>query len=240
MKTDRRGLLRKEGLLLLYSPLSWAVLVFFTVAVNLVFFLVQKDIISRLNDISLYFTNIPVILLVILPVLTMGAWNRERKRGTDRILFAGGIPTFIQLAVKTAAASLYLLVMIILILPVPFLLAAAWNKPPGEIFVFSAAVFLSGIFVYTAGLFFSALTGSQAGSYFLTILYLLFIFFVPVKIPFVRPSSWPPVYLNTARHLDYFFMGVMSFPDIIYFLTGSLVSLLAASAVINRQRRKKL
>lgn len=183
------------------------------------------------------------VLLFMVPLLTMGVYAEERKRGTMELLMTSPVTEW-QIVIGKYLASLTVAALM-LVLTLPFhLLLAKYSEPsfPWRIlwssylglFLFSAA--LAGI-----GTFISSLTENQiiaAVSSFAVSLLLLVIDFA---VGGGGSSTFGEIlqYLSIRRHYDDFARGVVDTTSIVFYLSLTALGIFLTLQSLNSMRWRR-
>ena len=167
------------------------------------------------------------ILLFIIPMLTMGAYAEERRRGTMELLMTSPITDLeIVLGKYLAALALFLIMLFPAALQMVILFKASDPVPPWRLLVCGyMGVMLLGGALLALGQFISSLTESQIIAGIWTFLLFLMLWVVDFV---VRGSSGSVVgdvgqYLSILKHLNDFIRGVVDSSNLIYYF--SLIAL---------------
>jgi len=238
------------------SPIAYAVLVIFLFLMGLFFFgnlaeLVQYSMMqAQLGqsgqplDVPAYimrslFSTTSVILLFLIPMLTMGLFSEEKKRGTIELLLTTPVGNFQAMIGKYLASLTFLLTLFVssmLTISALFVYSQPALKP---ILSGYLGLFLYGAALLALGLFISTLTESQIVAVVVTfgislVLWLISIF---------GSSSTGAIkdvinYLSVISHLDDFIKGVIDTSHVIYYVTFTFVGLFLAYRSLESTRWK--
>jgi len=172
-----------------------------------------------------FFGLISTLLLFVTPMLTMGVYAEERKRGTMELLMTSPV-TELQIVIGKFLASFSLLVVMLLptVLYVVFMYLHSDPMPPWRImFAGYLGALLLGGSLMALGTFISSLTENQLIAAVLT-----FAAFLAVWVMDVGHSlggGWGTVfsYLSIIRHYEDFTQGVIDTSSLVYY--GSFIFL---------------
>jgi ABC-2 type transport system permease protein len=166
------------------------------------------------------------LLLFFLPMLTMGVYSEERKRGTIELLMTSPI-TDAQIVFGKFLASLTLFA--IMLVPTAgyqiFMLFRSDPAPPWKILLAGyIGLFLLGASLLAIGSFLSSLTENQIVSAVLTFSVFLLLWVIDFGGGGGGTSSGSVLqYLSVIRHYDDFTRGVVDTSALVYY--GSLIFL---------------
>ena len=166
------------------------------------------------------------ILLFITPMLTMGTYAEERRRGTMELLMTSPLTDLEIVGGKyLASIALFLVMLLPTMVQMAILFKGSDPVPPWRLmFCGYLGVFLLGASLLALGQFLSSLTESQIVAGIWTFLVFLMLW----VLDFIVRSSSGTIgdvaqYLSILRHLNDFFRGVIDSSNLIYYL--SLITL---------------
>lgn len=182
-----------------------------------------------------FFSWLPILFIVFLPSVTMGAWAEEKKSGTSELLFT--LPTNDAQIVlgKFLSALFFLCFVLAFTLPLPVTMAFLGKLDFGQVMGSYFGILFLGASYLALGLFVSSLTKNQIVAFLVTVL-LLFLSYI-LAAPIVTntlPRLLIPVFqfISFSTHFESMSRGVVDSRDVIYFLSttglflyGNLISL---------------
>jgi ABC-2 type transport system permease protein len=185
------------------------------------------------------FGTIGVILLFMIPMLTMGLFSEEKKRGTIELLLTTPVGNFQAMIGKYLASLTFLLILIVsswcTISPLFIYGQPDW-KP---ILSGYLGMLLYGAALLALGLFISTLTENQIVAVILTFGVGLALWLVPAYLTSSTGISKSVVdYLSIINHLDDFIKGVIDTSHVVYYLTFTFVGLFLAYRSLESMRWK--
>jgi ABC-2 type transport system permease protein len=185
------------------------------------------------------FGTIRVILLFMIPMLTMGLFSEEKKRGTIELLLTTPVGNFQAMMGKYLAGLTFLLMLIVsswLTISPLFIYGQPDWKP---ILSGYLGIFLYGAAFLALGLFISTLTENQIVAVILTFGVALAFWLIPALISSSAGVSRNVVdYLSIVNHLDDFIKGVVDTSHVIYYITFAFVGLFLAYRSLESMRWK--
>jgi ABC-2 type transport system permease protein len=174
-----------------------------------------------------FLSTMSVILLFIMPMLTMGLFSEEKKRGTIELLLTSPI-TDLQVVLGKFFAAGTFFVILLLSTWVP-MAALYWFGDPasGPILTAYLGLLLYGLAIVAIGLFISTLTENQIIAAVLSFGTIMVLWLVDVVANSAESPAGKGVltYLSILSHLDDFMKGVLSTSHIIFYLSLMLVGL---------------
>src|SRR2546421_284950 len=174
-----------------------------------------------------FLSTMSVILLFIMPMLTMGLFSEEKKRGTIELLLTAPITDLqVVLGKFFAAGSFY--VILLLTTWVPTSLLYIYGSPASApILTAYLGLLLYGLTIVAIGLFISTLTENQIIAAVLSFGTIMVLWLVDVMANNAEApaSKGLLTYLSILSHLDDFMKGVLSTSHIIFYLSLILVAL---------------
>jgi ABC-2 type transport system permease protein len=238
------------------SPIAYAVLTVFLLISGLFFFgrlievvqytMTQAQMGQGMQPIDVpaivtqtLFQTDTVILLFVIPMLTMGLFSEEKKRGTIELLLTTPVGHFQAMIGKYLASLTFLLILFlsggITISPLFIYGQPDW-KP---ILSGYLGLFLFGAALLALGLFISTLTENQIVAVILTFGAILVLWLSSVFSTSASGVTKNVIdYLSVTRHLDDFIKGVIDTSHIIYYVTFAFVGLFLAYRSLESMRWK--
>ncbi|MGA8073444.1 MAG: ABC transporter permease subunit [Candidatus Acidiferrales bacterium] len=169
-----------------------------------------------------FFGILSSILLFLTPMLTMGVYAEERKRGTIELLMTSPITDF-EIVLGKFLASLSLLV--ILLLPTAvysiFMFLHSEPAPPWKVLVCAyLGALLLGSVLLALGSLFSSLTENQIIAAVLTFGVFLILWVIEFGSRNTSSGIGAVVqYLSVVRHYDDFTRGVLDSGNVVFYLS---------------------
>ena len=172
------------------------------------------------------FNWVSFILMLILPMITMALFSKEKERGTIELLLTAPVTDLQVVLGKFLAACTFYLILIGTTLLHLVVLFTFSEPAKGPIFSAYLGIVLYGFALLAIGMFISTLTESQIVSVILTFTVIMLLWLVDA---FTRGSSSglakAASYLSILEHLNDFLAGVVSTSHIIFYLSLMLVGL---------------
>lgn len=174
-----------------------------------------------------FLSTMSVILLFIMPMLTMGLFSEEKKRGTIELLLTAPLTDLQVVPGKFLAAGTFFLILL-LSTCVPMAVLYVYGTPAsGPILTAYLGLLLYGLAIIAIGLFISTLTENQIIAAVLSFGAIMVLWLVDVM---AQNSESPTskgllTYLSILSHLDDFMKGVLSTSNIVFYLSLMLVAL---------------
>jgi ABC-2 type transport system permease protein len=235
---------KKEMRLYFGSPVAYVVFTFFLLISGWFFsqiFLFYRDASMRSfmqpqlggqnlnvieNVMRPLFTNMSVVLLFFIPMLTMRLFAEERKAGTFELLLTYPVRDGEVLAGKYLAALALYVLLLVLTLLYPGLVAYFTRVEWGPILSGYLGLVLTGAVFLAVGVLVSSLTENQIVAGFGTFGVLLGFWIVGWGAEFAGGNMRTVLqYLSIGDHLDGFTRGLVDTKDLIYYLTGIALAL---------------
>ncbi len=231
-----KAIFKKEFRSYFCSPLGYVFISVFALVTALFFFI--YNLINGIGDTSYLFSNISLLLVLIIPVLTMRSFSEEKSRKTDQLLYTCPIKVSEIVLGKTFAAysvfAMALAVTLIYPLIISIYTEVAWSVMFGNYIGF----FLMGAVFISVGIFISSLTEnlllSAVGTFgCLFVIYLADWISSSLKSPVL--SAVVNAVSVTARYAD-FSVGIINIPHVIYYV--SAIAILVTLTVFNIEKRR--
>jgi ABC-2 type transport system permease protein len=235
--------LRKEMRLYFGSPVAYVVFTFFLLISGWFFsqiFLFYSDASMRSfmqpqfgqnlnvteNVMRPLFTNMSVVLLFFIPMLTMRLFAEEKKAGTMELLLTYPVRDGEILAGKfLAAGGLYLLLLVLTLL-YPGLVGYFTRVEWGPILTGYLGLLLVGGTFLAIGLLISSLTENQIVAGFGSFGVLLAFWVIGWGAEFAAGNLRTLLqYLSITDHMDGFSRGIIDTKDLVYYLSAIALAL---------------
>jgi ABC-2 type transport system permease protein len=242
------------------SPLAYAIAGIFWFLAGLFFILILQDILQYVAglDIQGQQYNVPVppidvpyefvrafldrmgwLLLFILPILSMGLYAEERKRGTLELLATSPITNWAVAIGKLLGVLTFFatLVMPMLIFEAIALSAASPPTPLGIILLGHLALILLAGAILSIGMFISSLTDSTILSAVLTFAVILLLLFVDLIAKNIRgPVGEALGHLSLLKHYNSLIQGIFDTSSLILFASYIILGIFLTAQSIDALR----
>jgi ABC-2 type transport system permease protein len=237
------------------SPIAYVVLTIFLLLFGIFFFIyfawgTEVSMMSQMGQGSqphdvpakiaqLVFGVMRTILLFVVPMLTMGLFSEEKKRGTIELLLTTPVGHLSAIIGKYLASLTILIILFAascITFSVLFFSQPDWKPILAGYF----GMLLYGAALLALGLFISTLTENQIIAVFLTFgVSLVFLLVNSFSSLFVSGTVREVInYLSIIDHLEDFTIGVINTSHIIYYVTFAFVGLFLAYRSLESMRWK--
>jgi ABC-2 type transport system permease protein len=223
------------------SPIAYVVLTVFTFLSGFFFFAILANVVqntmmqqgpqSQPVDVPgivtrSVFGTLSVIFLFMIPMLTMGLFAEEKRRGTMELLLTTPVSNVQALIGKYVASLTFLLIMVLLsaltISPLFIYGSPDWKPIMGGYL----GLFIYGAALLALGLFISTLTENQIVSAAITFGVILVLWLIEAFSSGAQGVAKDVLtYLSVIGHLDDFIKGVIDTTHVIFYLTFAFVGL---------------
>jgi ABC-2 type transport system permease protein len=247
---------KKEMRLYFTSPVAYVVLTIFLVIAGYFFhsifaFFSLASMQSAMNpamgrDLNVtdnvmrpLFSNISVILLLLMPLVTMRLFAEERRSGTIELLLTYPVRDGAVLIGKYLAALALYALMLTLTLLYPAMLAYFARVEWGPLVTGYLGLLLMGSSFLAVGVFASSLTENQIVAS-MTTFGVLLIFWVIGWSADYAGGPWGKLltHLSILEHYDSFAKGVLDTKDVIYYLNFTILALFLTLRSLEARRWK--
>jgi ABC-2 type transport system permease protein len=217
-----------------YSLLSW----FHTQSMQMARYpqYLQQVNINQMVYVPL-FSNISIILLLMIPLLTMRLFAEEMKIKTDELLFTSPISVY-QVILGKYLASLFVLIIMLLLAGIPSVFAFIYGNPElSPLLSGYLGLFLLGAAFMAVGIFFSSITENQIVAAVLTFGALL-LFWVLNWASYSSGGIWRSVlnYVSFFQHFGNMTQGILDTSDVVYYMSFIFFGLFLTHSVIQSRR----
>jgi ABC-2 type transport system permease protein len=247
---------KKEMRLYFTSPVAWVVMTIFLFIAGYFFysifaFYTMASMQSAMNpqmgrDLNVtdsvlrpLFSNMSVILLLLMPLMTMRLFAEERRSGTIELLLTYPVRDGAVLLAKYLAALALYALMIALTLLYPGIVVYFTRLEWGPLLTGYLGLLLMGATFLAVGIFASSLTENQIVASITTFGILLFLWVVGWSAEYVG-GPWGRVlsHLSLLDHFDAFARGVLDTKDVIYYVDVTVVALFLTLRSLEARRWK--
>lgn len=234
--TNIRAILKKELRSYFYSPIAYVVITIFMALSGYFFYsgfawfsLVSFQSLSNpyqsaalnLTDMVLnpLFSNMGIILLLIMPLLTMRLFSEEKKTGTIELLLTYPIKDSEALLGKFFACFIIYILMLVLSFLYPVLMILYGRLEWGPLVSGYLGLLLMGSAYISLGILASSLTENQIVSAVLSFGALLFFWVIGWSSEFAGKTMGKILpKLSLTEHFNSFSKGLIETQDVVYYL----------------------
>lgn len=219
------------------SPIGYVFIGAFLAVMNL--FFLFGNILNASSDLSDIFSNMMIVLMFLVPLLTMRLLSEEYKSKTDQLLLTAPVSVWEIVLGKFLSAMTVLGFALLSTLPWVVVVAIfgvpAWHAIIGS---YIAMIFAGSTFI-AMGIFISALTESQVIAAVLSFalfmgIYILNMISSAVSVPFIKSIiSWFSIF----SRFESFTKGLFSFGDVVYFISYAGVFLFLTTCVVSKRKQ---
>jgi len=226
------------------SPVGYIfMMVFVTISVGLY---ITSFFAFPMADMRPYFDNLPLLLCVFMPAVTMRIWAEERKENTWEMLLTFPMEARELVLGKFFAALIFFALTLLSTVTVPVMLMSLGNPDMGAIFGGYLGTLLLGAFFLALGIFFSGFFKDQIVAFTVTLLTCFSFFLVGTNFIAAYIDDRVPGLgsllsdlLGLFGHYSPFTRGVVDIADVFYFLVWTVVFLALNILFIDGRNRPK-
>ncbi|MBX3176019.1 MAG: Gldg family protein [Candidatus Hydrogenedentes bacterium] len=226
------------------SPVGYIfMMVFVTISVGLY---ITSFFAFPVADMRPYFDNLPILLCVFMPAVTMRIWAEERKENTWEMLLTFPMEARELVLGKFLAALIFFGLTLLSTVTVPVMLMSLGEPDTGAIFTGYFGTLLLGAFFLALGILFSGFFKDQIVAFAVTLLtcfgfFLIGTNFIAAYIDDRIPGlgSLLSDLLGLFGHYGAFTRGVIDLADVVYFLVWTAVFLVLNVMYIDGRNRPK-
>ena len=183
-------------------------------------------------DMRNFFGNLPILLCVFIPAVTMRVWAEERKENTWEMLLTFPMRAWELALGKFLATFAFFVATLAATLTVPIMLARLGNPDNGAVLGGYIGTCLLGAFFLSIGIFVSGFCKDQIVAFVVTLLVCFAIFllgtdFVASYIDgvFPRLGTILSTAVGVVSHYTAFTRGVIEITDVLYFVVWTALFL---------------
>ena len=184
------------------------------------------------------FYSLDFVLMFLLPILTMRLFAEERKLQTLELLLTSPVGINELISAKYMSVLFIYLGLLSLTSLTPVLLSLYSSFDWNPILTGYVALALQGSFFLACGLLASAMTQNQVIAAFLSFGMILLIWLLGGLGSLLGDTTIGTVlsYLSFSQHYDRLVRGLLEAKDIIYYLSGIVLTLFIAHRVVDSHR----
>jgi len=224
------------------SPVGYIfMMVFVTISVGLY---ITSFFTFPVADMRPYFDNLPLLLCVFIPAVTMRMWAEERKENTWEMLLTFPMQAWQLVLGKFFAALIFFALTLAATVTVPAMLFSLGSPDTGAVISGYFGTLLLGAFFLALGIFFSGFFKDQIVAFVVTLLtcFLFFLLgtnFIASYIDDRLPGlgSLLAELLGLFSHFSAFTRGVIDLADVLYFVAWTVLFLVLNVQYIDGRNR---
>lgn len=226
------------------SPIGYIfMMVFITISVGLY---ITSFFVFPVADMRPYFENLPLLLCVFIPAVTMRIWAEERKENTWEMLLTFPMQAWELVMGKFFAALVFYVITLAATFTVPAMLFSLGSPDPGMILGGYLGTLLMGAFFLSLGILFSGFFKDQIVAFVVTLLtclgfFLLGTSFISAYIDgrVAGLGSLLSDLMGVFTHYTPFVRGVVDVADLAFFLAWIAIFLALNVLFIDGRNRPR-
>lgn len=219
------------------SPVAYIFLAVFYVITG--YYFCMANLYSATTDMSMAFTNVFVVMMILLPLLTMRLFSEEKKQKTEQCLLTAPVNLFDIVMGKFFACSTVFVIAMAVYIPciaVLYKLAGviSWASVIGNMI----GLLLLGMSFISIGVFCSVLTENQIVSAIISFLAILLLYMIDVFASAVSNTVIKSVMVSLGFYTRYveFTQGILSINSIVFFISVIFVFNFLTVRVLEKRR----
>ncbi len=194
-------------------------------------------------DLWLFFKNLPLLFIFMVPGVAMRLWAEERRSGSIELLMS--LPITVSQAVigKFAAAWGFIGIGLLLTFPMPLTVSYLGNPDVGLILLGYLGSFLMAGGFLAIGCFFSAITKSQIISFILSVVACAVLVYAGLPSTLNYLSTFLPHGMLEAveavsfqTHIEPMLKGILDMKDVLYFLVLTTGWILGCCIILDERK----
>jgi ABC-2 type transport system permease protein len=197
----------------------------------------------RQADLQMFFRNLPLLFVFMVPCVAMRLWAEERKSGSIELLLSLPITITQAMLGKFFAAWLFLSIALLLTITMPVTVIYLGDPDVGLMIVgYIGAILMAGGFL-AVGCFFSAITRNQVVSFILSVAALAVLVYagMPTTVNYLGDFLPGPFVaavegISILTHFEAIGKGLVEAKDLAYFVLLIIGWLTAGIVVLNERK----
>ena len=218
-----KAIIKKELRLYFSTPVAYVFTAVFLCVSAILFTIFNLKMTN--SSISVIFSFLPYLFVIMIPILTMRLMAEERALKTDQLLLTAPISVASIVCGKLVAAALVFCISIALMIIYPIILSIYSSVQWGLVLTNYIGFFLMGTSFIAIGIFVSSLTENQLISAIVTIAVLFVSFLASYTIDPIGVSLVDAILgaVSVPKHFDNFFIGVLDISSVVYYLSVTAI-----------------
>lgn len=242
------AILKREIKSYFNSPLGYIILAVFTVISSIIFVIYNAGYnpfssafssVLQKNDLTVLYSTLVSILLIVVPLLTMKLLSEEKKLKTDQLLITSPIGVFdIVLGKYLSAVFMYAVSLSVTIIFWVISAANSVSFDVGVAFCSFVAVLLVGMVFIAIGTFISSLTESQLIAALGTFAIMLLMMLLPSVVNRFSNGVVTAIVsaISVYERYNNFTNGLFDLPAFIYYISLIAAFLFFTARIIEKRR----
>ena len=218
------------------SPIGYVVLAAFLLFCN--FFFYSTNVQGGASSLSYVFSNMLLILVFLIPLVTMRLMSEEMKQRTDQMLLTAPVRVVDIVVGKYLAAMMVFVIALAGTFTWPLIVTMFGDPAVYEIIGNYVAMALLISCLVSVGIFISSLTESQIIAAILSFIVMIALFMFSSIASAVDNVVVSAVlnWLSVFSRYSGFTAGVFSLADVVYYISVTVVFLFLTTRVIEKKR----
>ncbi len=202
------------------------------------YFFAVSNLLPKSPDLGEVLSNMLMMFLFLIPILTMRLLSEEKNSRTDQLLLTAPVSVrSIVLGKFAAACAMYLITLAVTLLYL-FVIGMHGTPDYAKIFCNYLGFVLLGFAFISVGLFVSSLTQNQSSAAIGTFAALMLLYAMDWSQSVIHSKVLLAILdcINVTKWYAEFGLGVLSIPAIVYYMSFTAVFLLFTIRVVDRRR----
>lgn len=217
------------------SPIAYIVIAIFLMVTGWLFF--STFFIYDQVELRRFFSLLPFLFALIVPVITMRLFSEELNVGSYEILLTMPVTFFDIILGKFLAGTAFVAAILVPTLSYPIFISFLGDLDWGVVAGSYIGALLMGAAYVAIGLFASSLTRNQIIACIVGMVICSFLFIIDKMLFFVPESILGTVaYLSAAIHFENVAKGIVDSRDILYFFSIMFLGLYATHLVMQEKK----
>ena len=231
------AIFRRELKAYFTSPIAYIFIAVFYIYTGT--FFVSYNLSYGTTDMSVVFSNVFTVIMIILPLLTMRLFTEEKRQRTDQCLLTAPVNLFsIVMGKFLAAVCIFLCAMAIYVVYVITILALAGNVAWATIIGNFIALLLLGASFIAIGIFVSAMTENQVVAAIVSFIIIMMFYLVDMLAGNVQIEWLRNIMSSLGFYTRYyeFTTGIFNFTSLLFFLSTIFIFNFLTVRVLEKRR----
>lgn len=234
-------LFKKDFFSLLKSPLPCVSLLIFFIGAAFPIIGGNFWLSAGISDFKVFFLNMPLLLSIVIPMLTMSLWADEKKHNTDKLLYVRPVSERAIVCGKYFAVAVIWFLMCSVSLIIPLSLIPIVYFDLSSFFLSYFAMFLFGAAIAAFCTAMSLISKHTALNFFISfaVIVILNLIHIPAKLlnlPFIIKNAFTAI--SFTLHFESASAGVFDSRDFLFYILLIAAGIELNIFILEIQRRK--
>lgn len=202
------------------------------------FFFIIINVMGASPSMTSLFSQMLIIFIFLIPILTMRTMSEEKKQKTDQLLLTSPVSLNGIVGGKFLAAFGVYALGILSLVVYSFIIALFTTVDAGAVFCNVLGILLLGAALISIGLFVSSLTENQVISAVASFLVILMLYLIDTVSSYANNTIITNILttISVQQHYTNFSYGTLNISDLLFYLSITAIFLFLSVRVLEKRR----